>query len=109
MLVPVGHHEGNLGLERPRIPVIATDGDQSVTLFSDDGQPVDVVDAGEPLDLGRRENRVHEEEAPVDRTRREMPMKVDQARTVVLPDRPQTDLVFRRRRREHRGFPFFLG
>ena len=53
MLVLVGHHEGDLGFGRAFVAVEASHGDQGAVDLGHQCQPIEVVDAGEALDLLR--------------------------------------------------------
>jgi hypothetical protein len=87
MLERVGDHQGYLGLRTVRRPVVSHDSDQTVTDLGHEGQPIDVVHAGESVYLGGGELRMDTEEAPVHRTWSELLVKRNESCSIIGTDR----------------------
>ena len=79
----VRDHERHLGLVGPLVTVVARHGDEPVVELGHEGEPVVVVDVGEPLDLGRGEGRVVGEEAEIAGTLGQVVVEVDEPLPVV--------------------------
>ena len=90
VLVLVGHHEGHLGLFGAP-PVVAGDARESPVHHGHQGQPVPVVEAGEPLDLDRREPGVGPEEPEAHRVRRQPQVEGAEGVGVGRADGPDLD------------------
>jgi hypothetical protein len=90
-LVGVGHHEGHLGHVGPRPPVVAGHRHQPVGHGGDQREPVVVVDGGEALHLGVRQDGVGAEVAAVDGVGREAGVERHQGGAVAGPDGADVD------------------
>ena len=88
MLEVVGHDKSHFGLRSTRKPVISGDCDHAGVDLDDECQPVDVVNAREPRDLGLREFRMDREESSVYRTRGKTRVKGHQSGGIIRSNRP---------------------
>ncbi len=86
-LVLVADVEGDLGAARVD-PVVAADADDLVAQRHDEGDPVDVVDVGEAVDVGVAEPAQRGEEPQVDRLVGLRGVEAVDPRDVGGPDRP---------------------
>src|SRR6478672_3864477 len=62
--------ERDFGITPGPVPVVPGDADEVVADQTDEPETVDVVDVGEPVDVGRGKRRTGREEAEVDALRR---------------------------------------
>lgn len=99
VLVGIGHDEGDLGLRWIAAAllvaeaIVASDGDQAVSVFDDQRQPIAVVNVGEMIDITVRERGVRAEVAKVDRPRRKFGMESPQTGAIGRQDRPHSEPV----------------
>ncbi len=88
MLVLVRDDECDLCLVGAGLPLVTGDRDQALPVESDQGEPIGVVDVGEPRQLLVGERRVSREETSVDGAGREAAVELDEHRRVGGADRP---------------------
>ena len=92
MLIVVRHDERDLCHVAARSPIVTTDSDEAIVELCDESQPVLIVDLGETLHFLSGQVRVEREKPQVTGAVGQVVVKVHQPRTIVGPDRTQSEL-----------------